>query len=81
MNMEVVISIVGAFGTFALSINAYFLRGIFQDLNTVKIELAKMVERSDAKEERISKIEVNEKEIFDRLNILEREVLKWVMQT
>lgn len=76
MKMEIVLSIVGAFGTLGLTINAFFLRGIFMDLNTVKIEIAKMVTRSEGKEERIKRIEENEKEIFERLNIIEREVLK-----
>ena len=31
---------------------------------------------STAKEKRITDLEINEKEIFERLNILEREVLK-----
>ena len=76
MKLEIVISVVGAFGTIALTINAYFLRGIFHDLNAVKIKLAEMGARSESKELRIENLERNEREIFDRLNILEREVLK-----
>jgi len=76
MELELVIVIVGSFITLGLSINAFFLRGISIDLNTVKIELAKMIERSNAKEARIENLERSEREIFERLNILEREVLK-----
>lgn len=76
MKLEMIISIVGFFGTLALTINAFFLRGIFQDLNDVKIKLAEMTAFSASKEKRITDLEINEKEIFERLNILEREVLK-----
>ena len=76
MNLSVIISIVGAFITLGLTVNAFFLRGIFIDLNAVKIELAKMFERSSAKELRLENLERNEREIFDRLNLLEREVMK-----
>lgn len=72
--MELVLSIVGSFGTLALLINGYFLRGIFQDLNEVKIQLATMVERSQAKEDRIKKLEDNERELFDRINNIERAI-------
>lgn len=72
--MEIVLSIVGGFGTMALAINAYFLRGIFQDLNTVKIELARMTERSDSKEKRIEYLEASQKEIFQRLNEVEKRI-------
>lgn len=74
--MELVLSIVGGFGTLALTINAFFLRGIFQDLNQVKIKLAEIGESGRNKEFRLAQIEQNQKEIFDRLNIVEREVLK-----
>ena len=76
MQMEVVLSIVGFFGICALGINGYFLKGIFSDLGTVKIKLAEISARGEAKENRLDKLEVNEKEIFERLNIVEREVLK-----
>ena len=80
MEIGLVLSIVGSFLALVGAVNAFFLRGIFQDLNAVKIQMARMFERSDAKEKRISEIEQNQKEIFDRINIIEREVLKWAMQ-
>lgn len=71
-----VLSIVGAFGVLALSINAFFLRGIYGDLNTVKIQMARAFERSDAKEKRIEVLELTQKEIIDRLTMVEREVVR-----
>lgn len=72
MKMELVLSIVGSFLVIALGINAFFLRGIFSDLTLLKVELARMIERSDAKEARLDKLEINEKDIFNRLNALEK---------
>ena len=74
--MEIVLSIVGVFGTVGLTINAFFLRGIFLDLNAVKIQLAEMSARGEGKQKSIDNLEANQKEIFERLNIIEREVLK-----
>jgi len=78
--ISLVLSIVGVFLVFGLGINGFFLRGIFKDLNDVKVKLAEMSARSEGKEERIKNLESNQKEIFERMNILEREILKWVMQ-
>ena len=72
MDLSIVLSIVGAFGVLALSINGYFLRGIFQDLTAVKVLMATMSARSEAKEKRLDNIETNQKEIFERLNKVER---------
>ena len=58
MNIEIILSLVGAFGTVALGINAFFLKGIYSDLGTVKINIARIFERSDAKEEKIKELEV-----------------------
>ena len=74
MLMEVILSILGVLCLLALGINGYFLRGIFKDLNTVNVQLATSLERGIAKENRLDKIEVNEKETFKRLNELERKV-------
>lgn len=76
LQMEIILSIVGGFGTVALTINAFFLRGIFVDMNAVKIKLAEMSARSEGKQKSIDVLEANQKEIFERLNIIEREVLK-----
>lgn len=74
MQLETILSIVGTFGTIALTINAFFLRAIFDDLNAVKLSIAKMYERGNAKERRIMELESNQKEIYTRLNALERNV-------
>lgn len=65
--MDVTITIVGLFGTLALSINAFFLRGIFYDLNEVKVKLAQIMENSKAKELRIEKLEA-------KIELLDKEV-------
>ena len=73
MSTDIVILVVGGFVTLALGINAFFLRGIFKDLGDVKINIAKIFERSKAKEKRIVDNEEDIKEIFKRLNKLESE--------
>lgn len=65
--MDATITIVGLFGTIALSINAFFLRGIFYDLNEVKVKLAHIMENSKAKELRIEKLEA-------KVELLDKEV-------
>lgn len=72
MKYESILAIVGSFGTVALAINAFFLKGIYNDLNSVKINIAKIFENSKSKERRISELEANEREIFKRLNELEK---------
>ncbi|MHA1591596.1 MAG: hypothetical protein ACTSUP_03905 [Candidatus Heimdallarchaeaceae archaeon] len=57
MSYELLLSIIGTFGTMALLINGYFLRGIFQDMNEIKVKLAAMTARSEDKERRISLLE------------------------
>ena len=68
--MELVLAIVGSFGTLALSINAFFLKGIYTDLNDVKIKMAQIFENAKNKDKRISAIEDDIKE----LRILIREL-------
>lgn len=63
MEMEVILSIIGAFLVLMLAVNGYFLRGIFQDLNAVKIQLAVSIEGSRYKEQRIKDLENDVKEI------------------
>jgi ribosomal protein S2 len=69
--LGIVLAVVGAFGTLALGINGYFLRGIFSDLNQVRIDLATVISDSNAKTERITKLEHSELELYRRLNKLE----------
>lgn len=47
MSIEALITIVGAFGVTALAINAFFLKGIYSELNDVKIQMASMISNAD----------------------------------
>jgi hypothetical protein len=68
------LSIIGTLNFLALTINAFFLKGIFKDIGTVKENLARIFERSDAKEKRLDKIEGDQKELFYRVGKLETQV-------
>jgi len=70
--IALILTIVGSFGTAALTVNAFFLKGIFSDLNDVKVVLAAMAAKSEAKEKDIEDNAENIKEIFHRLNKLEQ---------
>jgi len=49
--VTLIISLVGAFISLCLVVNAFFLRGIFEDLNTVKIKIAELfIELTNRKE-------------------------------
>ena len=74
--IAVILTVVGVLITLALGVNAFFLKGIFSDLNEVKVQLAEISTRGEAKESRIKKLEENETTIFERLNKLERDILK-----
>lgn len=74
MNLELVLSIVGSFLVLGLGVNGYFLRGIFQDMNDIKIALARMSAQEEEKERRIENLEANQKEMFARINALEKGV-------
>lgn len=70
MSIEIIFSGVGAI---ALGVNAFFLKGIYSDLNAVKISIARIFERSNAKEKQIKDLEENQKAIFERLRKLEKD--------
>lgn len=67
MDMETIFLLVGGFGTLALSINAFFLKGIYSDLNAVKVSIAEILVRSKDKERRIAELEDNEKGMVQSL--------------
>lgn len=76
MEIELFLSIVGVFGVAALGINGYFLRGIFQDLNEVKINLAVTISQGAEKDRKIEEHEKIIKDLVTRVHALEFEVRK-----
>ena len=72
MSIAEVIAFVGFFGTAALSINAYFLRGIYSKQMDIELKVTKLIVKEEEKERRLDNLEENEKEIFKRLNSLEK---------
>lgn len=69
-----ILSIVGGFGIIALSVNAFFLKGIYDRLGTVEIAQASIFAREEAKEKRIERLEQNENILFERINKLENQL-------
>lgn len=67
-----ILSIIGFFGTMALAINAYFLRGIYSKQQEIEIKVTELLVKEQEKERRIERLEDNEQEIFKRLNYLEK---------
>lgn len=70
MPMEMILTIVGSFLVLMLGINGFFLRGIFQDLNAVKLQLAVSIERSNHKERRIGELEEKAKDLEDEVKTI-----------
>lgn len=68
MRVDLILSIVGVFGVLALGVNGFFLRGIFQDLNAVRVQLAELSARGEAKEKRIADLERNERDLYHNVN-------------
>lgn len=51
-DIDNLLTIVGTFGTIALGINAYFLKGIYSEVNDVKIKMTEIfVESKHSREE------------------------------
>lgn len=71
-----ILAIVGFFGTLALSVNAYFLRGIYSKQQEIEIKITELLVKEKEKERRIEKLEDNEQEIFKRLNEIEKKA-RW----
>lgn len=78
MQIEVLLSIIGSFLILGIGINGFFLRGIFQDLNAVRIELAQIsathdvsIERGKSNEKRIFAIDQELSKIRERLHSVE----------
>ena len=75
-----ILIIVGTFLSIGMGVNAFFLKGIYDRLGTVEIGQATIFAQGRSREKRIEHLEQENKEIFGRLNLIEREVLKWAMQ-
>lgn len=56
MNIELIITIIGSFGLLALAINAFFLKGIYTELNSVKVEIAGMISNVDHIQAEITRV-------------------------
>ncbi len=78
MSMEVLVSIVGAFGVIALGINAFFLKGIYSELNDVRIQMATMLSNNTFLQTKVQELEtrVNQHEAMITSQMLEIERLK-----
>jgi len=63
MKLELLIALVGTFGTLALGINAFFLRGIFQDLNSVKVSLATSIANSSSIQSDVKRLEAEHEKL------------------
>jgi hypothetical protein len=52
-----ILSIIGFFCVVGLSVNAYFIKEMLESLNQVKVQTAVLIEKSESKEARLSKVE------------------------
>lgn len=68
------LSIVGAFITLALTVNGFFLKGIYSELGSVKVQLATMSAHAEDKSMRIQKIETKQDKFEKRISELEKVV-------
>ena len=62
--IPITITVVGFFVTTVGAINAFFLRGIFLDLNAVKISMASIFAEANGREQRITRLETETKELY-----------------
>ena len=69
--MESLLAIIGAFLAIVISINAFFLRGTFNDLGELKIRMAEFFGESKLNSSRIDSLEIEGKELELRVRKLE----------
>ena len=74
MSIEMVLTILGGFSTVGLGINAFFLRGIFLDLNAVKVSQAIIIANSESKEKRIAEVEKEVKDLRNKYHAINTEI-------
>jgi len=72
--LGLILTVIGVFVTVGLSINAFFLRGIFVDLNDLRVRFAEIATNGKNTARRIDNIENNMKEVFSRLNNAEKRI-------
>ena len=71
-HLTFLISVLSVLATILLACNAYFIKGLLDSLNQVRIQTAILIERSGSSDEKIKDLEANQKEIFKRINELEK---------
>jgi sensor histidine kinase YesM len=76
--METVLIIVGGFITVGVAINAFFLKGIYSELNDVKLQMVKVISSSDFLKSDLLELEKDHRKLSDVVNslILQIERLK-----
>lgn len=68
--VTLIISLVGAFISLCLVVNAFFLRGIFEDLNTVKVKIAELFSELTNRKEKMEDINKLQKKHIDLIQDL-----------
>jgi len=63
--------IIGSVLTVVMSINAFFLRGVYSDMQYIKIELAKLLTDHDNSKALVASHEIELKELRSRVHTLE----------
>ncbi len=71
MNPET-LAIVGSFVSIGLGLNAYFIKQLVDSIQDVKVNIATIFSETKHLERRINTAEDNQREIFSRLNIIEK---------
>jgi len=74
ISIEKIIIIIGSFVTIIGSINAFFLKGIYNELNQVKINMVQIATESNAKEYRIQRLESEALKFREELRHIERRI-------
>jgi hypothetical protein len=68
------LGIIGVFGTLALSINGFFLKGIYDDLNTLKMTTIESVTNGNNREKRLQDVEDEIKALREKFHFINTEL-------
>ncbi len=68
------LGVIGIFGTIALSVNAFFLKGIYEDLNALKVIITETVVNAANREKRLTTTEIEVKELHSKFHDLNTEL-------